>query len=69
MTPQEVKAKFRAEGKTQVEWAKAHGFKPRHVSLVLSDRTPCIRGELHAIAVALGIKPAPQQQQNQPADS
>lgn len=68
MTPQEVKEKFRTEGKTQTEWAKAHGFKPQHVCIVLNGRSPAVRGEFHAIAVALGIKPAPQQQ-NHPANS
>lgn len=69
LTAKQVKQKFRSEGKTLTEWAKANNFKPKKVSFVLNERTPAVRGELHAIAVALGIKPAPEQQQNQPADS
>lgn len=68
MTPQEVKKKFHASGQTVAGWAKANKFPPNKVSDVLNGRSPALRGEMHKIAVALGIKPAPQQQ-NHPANS
>lgn len=59
MTPQEVKAAFRARGESAGEWADRHGFERAVVYRVLNGRTPCWRGAPHRVAVALGIKPEP----------
>lgn len=62
MTPQEVKAAFRARGESVGSWADKHNFRRQDVYRVINGRTPCWRGETHRIAVALGIKPEPRSQ-------
>lgn len=59
MTPQQVKARFHAEGKPVSEWADAHGFRRCDVYRVLNGFSACKRGLQHEIAVKLGIKPDP----------
>ena len=61
-TPEQVKADFLAHGITISQWARDHNFKPREVSLVLNGQIKARYGKGHTIAVALGIKAAPQQQ-------
>ena len=56
MTPEQVKAKFKQEGKTFTEWAKEHGYRRDHVYLVLNNACKATRGKGHEIAVKLGIK-------------
>lgn len=60
MTPSQVKAKFTAEGKTVAQWAADNGFPRDAVYRVLNGFTPCKRGQMHQIAVKLGIKPNPE---------
>lgn len=63
LTPNEVKEKFEAEGKTVSSWADSHGFPRDAVYAVLSGRTHGRRGKAHHIAVALGIKRNPAQKE------
>lgn len=60
-TPDEVKADFLARGLTISGWARSNGYKPREVSLVLNGQVKGRYGKGHDIAVALGIKPHPDQ--------
>lgn len=60
MTREEVKAQFIAAGITQAEWARQHGFSRIDVAMVLNGHRKCNYGKAHEIAVALGLKPAPQ---------
>jgi gp16 family phage-associated protein len=55
-TPDEVKADLLARGMTISGWARANGFKPREVSLVLNGQVKGRYGRGHDIAVALGLK-------------
>jgi gp16 family phage-associated protein len=56
MTAEQVKAKFLKEGMTFSEWARARGYTPQSVYLVLNGQVKATRGKGHAIAVALGLK-------------
>lgn len=60
-TPDEVKADFLARGLTISGWARSNGYKPREVSLVLNGQVKGRYGKGHDIAVALGLKPSPNQ--------
>jgi gp16 family phage-associated protein len=57
MTPQEVKAAFRARGESVVSWAHANGVDPQIVYRLLNDRATGWRGKTHEVAVKLGLKP------------
>ena len=59
MTAAEIRARFEAEGKPISAWADEHGFPRDAVYRVLGGFTPCKRGRMHEIAVALGLKPKP----------
>ncbi|WP_093172786.1 DNA-binding protein [Variovorax sp. YR266] len=48
--------KFRSTGTTAADWADAHGFSRALVYAVLRGERKCLRGQSHAIAVALGLK-------------
>lgn len=50
---------FEAHGVSVTDWAAAHGFEREAVYDVLNGRTKGRRGAAHRIAVALGIKAAP----------
>ncbi|NOT66694.1 MAG: DNA-binding protein [Methylotenera sp.] len=56
MTREQIKAKFRKEGKSVNKWAKEHGFTPCMVYLVLNGQLKGNYGKSHDVAVALGIK-------------
>lgn len=56
MTPEQVKAKFRAQGKTFSEWARTNGFRPNQVTRVLNGFDKGHYGKAHDIAVKLGLK-------------
>jgi gp16 family phage-associated protein len=56
MTPEEVKAKFRKEGKTFTEWAKENGYTRNAVYRALNGFDKCLYGKSHEIAVKLGLK-------------
>lgn len=60
-TPEQVKTEFLAAGITISEWARAHDWTPREVSLVLNGQVKGRYGRGHDIAVALGIKASPKQ--------
>lgn len=59
MTPQQVKARFHAEGRAVSEWADQNGFRRCDVYRVLNGFSAMKRGVQHQIAVKLGIKPDP----------
>lgn len=47
---------FRSTGSTAADWADANGFSRALVYAVLRGERKCLRGQSHAIAVALGLK-------------
>lgn len=59
-TPQEVKQEFINQGIPVSEWAENNGFIPQEVYKVLNGQSKGNFGRAHQIAVALGLKPAPQ---------
>lgn len=60
MDANEVRGKFDASGISVAEWARAWNFSLPLVYAVLNGRARARRGESFRIAVALGLKPAPQ---------
>ena len=58
MTPEQIKARFRAKGETITAWAKKHGYSPHYVYFVLNGQSKARWGKGHEIAVKLGLKPA-----------
>ncbi|MGP8438118.1 DNA-binding protein [Paraburkholderia fungorum] len=60
MTADQIKAKFRREGKTFSGWAREHGYTPIRVIRVLNGFDKGHYGQAHEIAVKLGLKPAPE---------
>ncbi|GAA5784678.1 DNA-binding protein [Chitiniphilus shinanonensis] len=56
MTPAQVKAKFRSEGKTFTQWAEENGYSRNQVYRVLNGTDKGHYGKAHEIAVALGLK-------------
>ncbi|PIV87606.1 MAG: DNA-binding protein [Hydrogenophilales bacterium CG17_big_fil_post_rev_8_21_14_2_50_63_12] len=56
MTPQQIKSKFRREGKTFTEWAAEHGYPRNAVYRVLNGFDKANYGRAHEIAVKLGMK-------------
>ena len=58
MTPAQVKARFRQQGKTITEWAAENGYTRNAVYRVLNGFDKANYGRAHEIAVKLGIKPA-----------
>lgn len=59
MDRSQIRKKFDSQGISISDWAIAHGFKREQVYAVLNGRTCGRRGAAHRIAVALGLKPAP----------
>jgi gp16 family phage-associated protein len=59
MTPQEIKAAFRARGESPGRWADQNGFDRALIYRLLNGRAAGWRGKTHAAAVALGLKPDP----------
>lgn len=57
MTPDQIKQKFRSEGKTFSGWAREHGYRPNKVIRVLNGLDKGNYGQAHEIAVRLGLKP------------
>lgn len=55
-----ARAWFAEQGVSITEWAMQRGFAPALVHAVLKGDRKCVRGQSFRIAVALGIKPAPQ---------
>jgi gp16 family phage-associated protein len=58
MTKDQVKQKFRREGRTFTGWANENGYKPHQVIRVLNGFDKGNFGRAHEIAVKLGLKPA-----------
>lgn len=61
MTADQIKARFRSEGRTFSAWAREHGYTPHKVIRVLNGFDKGHYGQAHEIAVALGLKPQPAQ--------
>ncbi|MCO1335344.1 DNA-binding protein [Microbulbifer sp. ANSA003] len=59
LTPDQVKAQFRAQGLTVTQWAEERGYPRNAVYRVLNSFDKAIYGRAHEIAVALGIKADP----------
>lgn len=53
-----ARARLQAEGVSA--WARRHNFREKSVHDVLSGTRPCTRGQSHQIAIALGLKDAPE---------
>jgi len=51
-----ARAAFAASGTSVSDWARERRFSPKLVAMVLRGDRPCLRGESHRIAVALGLK-------------
>ena len=60
MTANEVKAKFKYEGKTITQWALDNGYNRNSVYRVLNGFDKANYGRAHEIATKLGLKNAPQ---------
>jgi gp16 family phage-associated protein len=60
MTPAQVKAQFRREGKTFTQFAEEHGYTRNAVYRVLNGFDKGHYGKAHEIAVKLGLKPEQQ---------
>ena len=56
-----ARQRFKSHGMTVDQWAKAKGFPSASVTAVLAGKNKGLRGQSHHIAVALGLKPAPNQ--------
>jgi len=57
-----VRQMFAEQGLSVADWAREHGFSLPLVYAVLKGRNRASRGESFRIAVALGLRPAPQDQ-------
>ncbi|GHA79809.1 DNA-binding protein [Formosimonas limnophila] len=62
MTADEIKAKFKAEGKTFTEWAADNGYRRNAVYRVINGFDKAQYGQAHEIAVKLGLKANPEKQ-------
>lgn len=59
LTPDQVKAKLRANGVTCTEWARRNGYSPQKVIRLLNGYEKGHYGQSHEIAVKLGLKADP----------
>ena len=50
---------FETNGESIARWSRRHGFSPALVYRVLRGEATAKRGQTHAIAVALGVKRPP----------
>jgi gp16 family phage-associated protein len=57
-TSEQIKTKFKREGKSFVAWSAEHNFKYDDVIRVLNGFSKAQRGKGHEIAVKLGMKAA-----------
>lgn len=60
LTPEQVKSRLRAQGKTLAQFAKEHGFEASDVYRVIGGSRKGLYGKGHEIAVALGLKINPE---------
>ena len=58
-TPDQVRQLFQQRGESIADWARGRDFSPPLVYRVLRGDASCLRGQTHQIAVALGLKQAP----------
>lgn len=58
-TPDQVRERFRREGKTLSQWARDNGYHPQKVYRVMAGIDKGYYGAAHDIAVKLGLKPEP----------
>jgi gp16 family phage-associated protein len=56
LTPEQLKAKYRREGKTFKDFATQNSFPYEQVIRVVNGMNKARRGQGHAIAVKLGLK-------------
>lgn len=56
MTADEIKAQFKANGKTFTEWASDNGYRRNAVYRVINGFDKAQYGRAHEIAVKLGLK-------------
>lgn len=56
MTPEQVKNRFRSQGRTVTDWANEHGYSRNLVYQVLNYQSKANYGKAHEIAVKLGLK-------------
>lgn len=56
LTPDQVRAKFRANGWTLKQWARDNGYPPNRVYRVMGGFEKALYGKSHEIAVKLGLK-------------
>lgn len=56
LTPDEVKAEFRAKGMSFLRWSNINGYHVNRVYRILNGLDKCKYGKGHEIAVKLGIK-------------
>lgn len=55
-TPAQARAEFRRVGKSMAAWAREHGVHKETLYQVLRGNRKCERGDVHKVAVLLGIK-------------
>lgn len=65
-TPAQVKAEFKRQGKTFTQWAKDRNYPINRVHRVLNGFEKCLYGKSHDIAVELGLKAAPEEDNTAP---
>lgn len=61
MSSEQIKRRFRQQGKTFTDWAKENGYTRNEVYRVLNGQAKGNYGKAHEIAVKLGLKHAPEQ--------
>ncbi|WP_288843231.1 DNA-binding protein [uncultured Deefgea sp.] len=59
MTAEQIKARFKREGKTFTQWANEQGYTRNAVYRVLNGTDKANYGKAHDIAVKLGLKADP----------
>lgn len=67
LTPEQVKQSFKQRGITVTQWAEDHGYRRNAVYRVLNGADKAHYGQAHEIAVALGMKPQPENSPRQHA--
>lgn len=60
LTGEQAKERIFSQGLHISEWAIRNGYTPREVSLVLNGQSKGRHGKGFEIAVALGMRPAPE---------
>lgn len=61
MSSEQIKRRFRQQGKTFTAWAKENGYTRNEVYRVLNGQSKGNYGKAHEIAVKLGLKHEPEQ--------